>query len=201
MVYKKLKVVLGVVVNRSELEGILKKNGNSWADNEEFEEIINEDLENYYSNGFKWRAKIYSFPCCSTIKSEQFIICESVHTYYHKRSRCNDCKIYTVCEKCIGCTNNGFYDVEKILNEPTKVNISHICLNCFHDNRQDMNVPVNVGDHSVPNEGRECDVCGIKTVHNRDSRHMLAHNHKYERLSRYGQVDLYYIIDDCLYCT
>ena len=73
--------------------------------------------------GFNKNINLYRFPCCSYLNGELFIIGMEMHKYYRSPIRCNDCETYSVCDRCIGHTNNGYYDVNSIFENPTEVDI------------------------------------------------------------------------------
>lgn len=64
--------------------------------------------------------EIYSYPCCSELNHKGFLIgkrlCSFERTYPHGNENCDKCEKYTMCDKCLGTTTNGEYDVNKALN-------------------------------------------------------------------------------------
>lgn len=48
---------------------------------------------------------------------------------------------YTLCDTCIGTTDNGVYDVGAMIERPAEVNLRHVCLRCYADDRRDLGPP------------------------------------------------------------
>jgi hypothetical protein len=203
MVYSILEVIHGFVINKEELRELL--------DLEDEDDLADCNLiglfDDEFAIDFGKKINLYNFPCCSESRDQLFIIGESVHTYYRKLIRCEDCPgPRIVCDHCIGYTNNGYYDVIAILKQPVAVDVRHICSWCFHDNRQDLNgtletAPV-VDD---PSQKRSCDVCGsLPGKYQSDSLvrvvdSILMNIQKENHWKK--EIQFYYMVDDCLSCT
>jgi len=210
MVYTTLEIIQGFVISKAELTKLLELEDEE--DDDDIEQIF-DDL------GYNKNINLYSFPCCSQSRGKLFIIGRSMHKYYRQPVKCNDCKEYTVCDRCIGHTNNGYYDVCAIVERPIEVNIRHICPWCFHDNKQDLNGPQTtapiVGQRFQstnydPSVRRTCDVCGGKPNEFRcPLDYMKFHNsHYYKQLMDIQKdhqlektIEFYYMVNDCLSCT
>lgn len=154
--------------------------------------------------------KIYSFPCCHESKCG-YIIGRIVRTYVRRNdgdNRCPDCKYYIPgddsplvkisdvapdqkvkklisCGKCIGLTENGFYDVCAFQDGPIECPSAHMCTFCYHDNRKDFTV---------------CEKCnnekGIRLGWGSRARPVD------EFLKKLGQKGkYYYMVNDCLSCS
>lgn len=150
------------------------------------------------------KARVFKFPCCSESGGEKFLVGYRLHTYYH------------TCDQ-LGMTNNGAYDVRAILNKPVKINMRHICLHCFHDNRRDLGGPTQTApydyeehmflNHTAPVKPRKkCRVCRYKPTKYRSPRDFMAfHNSQYARglkgLKKKPHLRFWYMIDDCTSCT
>lgn len=207
MVYKKLELVIGLVLTYQDVMKIFNLT----------------HLDELYSFEFQLphEMQLYHFRCCSESNEKLFIIGYTKHTYYRKYIRCTDCPQYCVCSKCIGFTNNGHYDVQQILDGPTKVNIRNICLECFADNRIDMGARLEtlpVVNHRFIRptdekyiENPKCTTCNsqIKLKSSfRSPKDQLCFDGGYNRLSKFAkkhcidqEPQMYYMIDDCCSCT
>jgi len=200
MVYTKLFIVVGVIVSKSEIKSMLK--------------ITNtDDIPYYYIHD---DIEIFRFQCCSDSSNKKFLIGIKLHTYYRKYINCNNCGANSVCDKCIGYTNNGYYDVQTILNQPTKVNIRNVCMNCYADTKHDLgsreqtceivnNLFIDDGEDAYK---RKCKVCNCTPSGYRSPEDTLEfHCSEYSRVKKYVKNSinrtpkLYYMIDDCLSCT
>ena len=213
MVYTTLKVVLGFVINKAELLELLEMKGED--DNLREYDIVKlfDDLD-YGKN-----INLYRFPCCSESSNELFIIGIERHKYYRQPVRCHDCQQYTVCDRCIGHTNNGYYDVCAIFQRPIEVNVRHVCPWCFHDNKQDLNGPQTtspiVDRRFQPNDynhsdSKQCNVCSGRPGEFRCPKDHMKFHHSgyYNKLNSIQEdfdwkksIELYYILNDCLSCT
>lgn len=211
MVYTELIIVAGIVVNKNEISPEADYVG------------IEIDEDGYVQNTEfnDKRMEVFSFPCCSKSQNEKYIIGFKLHTYYHKVVKCGDCDRNSCCDTCIGETNNGNYDVEKILDGPVEVNIRHLCLYCFSDNKVDLGAPLktcklneNCFDEAEMKENKKkslfCKTCNRKP----DERYSPE-----ECLSKFGTyklqlkkefkgttlenkpVKFYYMVNDCISCT
>lgn len=201
MVYFTLQVVLGVEVSREELEEITDVDECGYVEESELADNIT----------------VFQFPCCSKNNGVKYIIGESLHKYYRKHTRCDKCEKYTVCDTCIGQTNNGYYDVDAIFSGPVEANIHHICLHCFADNKKDLgglkeDLPI-VDDRCVgpqdPPGLQTCDVCGLKPDWRFTPESMLKRfDRRYQRIANFlkeekltRKIAFYLMVDDCLSCT
>lgn len=208
MVYTQLHIVVGSVLTYADLERIF-------------------DIEDPYAiNDIDLDApmEIFPFSCCSDSATKLFIIGYKLHTYYRNHIRCDDCGEHTVCNKCIGHTNNGYYDVKTILNEPTEVNIRNVCVECWADNKRDMgarletapivnhrfqSVDVDVDVADANHEELNCIVCNIKPYGFRSPMdNLMFHEWRYNSVAKFiaknnlkTDIKLYYMINDCLSCT
>ena len=215
MVYTTVRVVLGFVINKTELLELLEIEMEGEDDN-----LMNYDIEKLFDDmGYDKNINLYRFPCCSESSDKLFIIGIERHKYYRQPVRCDDCKEYTVCDRCIGHTNNGYYDVCAIFEKPIEVNVRHVCPWCFHDNKQDLNGPqitslvvdgkFQPNDYK-PSDRKQCTVCtGRPNEYRCPEDYMKFHSsHFYTRLNSiqkdYGlkkSIQLYYVLNDCLSCT
>ena len=200
MVYFTLEVVLGVEVSREELEEITDVEEGGYVEDPEV------------ANG----VIVHSFPCCSKSNGKKYILGTSLHKYYRKITRCDKCSEYSVCDTCIGQTNNGHYDVRAIYSGPAEANIRHICLHCFHDNGRDLGAPKEdlpiVDNQCIGTQDpvgiHTCDVCNLKPDWRFAPETAIRREIEYERIAKFlmkeklqKDIRFYYCIDDCLSCT
>lgn len=208
MVYTTLKVVLGFIITNEELIQLLDlKLG-------ENESHFDYDIENLFNDlGYDRKIELYSFPCCSESRGKLFLINITMHKYYRKMIKCEKCKEYTVCDSCIGYTNNGYYDVDTIFNKPTEINVRQICPWCFHDNGCDLGGPQTTASQPTdydPSIRKQCTVCNLKPdIRRSPGDYMIWKNHHmYTRLETIQKdhefkqpIKIYHVIDDCLSCS
>lgn len=131
MVYNEIDVIAGEPLNFAELMEFLKdkydnslikriKNMKEDEDDSLCEEIYN--LRDNFSHNGK---KIYTFACCSPLNMEIYIVGEEVKTIKRiSPLSCEDCTpfpshtgldgVMYSCDKCLGTTNEGWFDVQKI---------------------------------------------------------------------------------------
>ncbi|BCS82698.1 hypothetical protein QLL95_gp0209 [Cotonvirus japonicus] len=144
MVYNKIIIIEGYSLKIDELVDFLElqreisqwslpKDYKSDTKNLNKEEKIEWIKQNgIYSDKYS-NIEIFQPRCCS--KSEDYIVGRKIKTYHRISVKCNDCDKYFCCDKCIGLTENGFYDVETILNEVKPIKKNHICKICHNDNK------------------------------------------------------------------
>ncbi len=203
MVYTQLYIVLGAEISFKDM----KKFFGIKHHDEVYDIVLGSDME------------IFKFKCCSKISKKKYIIGFKMHTYYRNFIKCEECDEYTVCDKCIGHTNNGYYDVVKILNELTEINSRHVCLRCYADNRIDLGARITTAkiignrfqdDNTNDDELKlNCKVCNSKPSGFRcPTDNLKFHEYKYRHVSKFLEtnkitkdIKLYYMINDCLSCT
>ena len=211
MVYQTLKIVLGFVVSKQQLSELLDiPKEEMLMNNDQFSSSLH-DAFNVDSN-----VKVYGYPCCSPLSDKKWIIGIEMHKYYRKLTNCKDCGEYSTCDTCIGFTNNGYYNIIQIFEKITKVNLRNICFSCFHDNKEDMELPIKtteiVNGRFVPTElsNKQCNCCGFTNSSFRNPRDHLefSYDHLFRKLNvinsnveKNRPIKLYYVINDCLSCT
>jgi hypothetical protein len=124
MVYSKISLIVGFLVDKKQATEILDIDADDY--------IVNQTLDKYDS----YKISIYNFPCCSESNQKNFIIGTSVKTWVRKCSECSECNEYGCCDNCIGQTCNGYYPVNDILNNPTECPTENVCMYCWKDNKK-----------------------------------------------------------------
>lgn len=133
--------------------------------------------------------RLFSWPCCTKI-SDVYFLGVITKKYNRLRVRCNKCEKYSLCDTCIGQTENGFFDVSKILNTVFIVDDSHICQWCFNDKKEDV---------------QQCKFCNYDKLI-KAGMYLRQHNFRDERLEKWFNdsklpTNFIYMLDDCLSCT
>lgn len=96
------------------------------------------------------------------------------------------CGPYTVCDECLGTTNNGQYDIVDIFDNVIEVNPDFVCHNCGNDNR----IPYTF-----------CKVCNLKrSIRKYEPSYSVKEARKHMKLAD-KKIAYYYVVDDCLSCT
>lgn len=179
MVFVKLYLVCGIQLDR---ETVLNK----FEDEIEF---ITDDIMPSHTQIND--LVLLGFPCCSELNSEQFIFGTIVSTYYRRYTTCNndtrsqDGHVLSVCDECIKMTDNGAYDVDKILNTVVECPKDQVCPICYHDNKEIVDV---------------CKRCN-QTIEqwNFQDYYLRKEMSEYD-LDTYP-IKYYYMLNDCLSCT
>lgn len=130
--------------------------------------------------------------CCHNpapgVDTPLFMVGLPLKSYYRVKVKCADCGVHTVCDKCLGTTENGFYDLVRISKELVSLPEDDICANCNHHQRRDA-----LGS-------KVCQVCHYD----------LSNGHKYKPsdlksefpvTTKNEQCGYYLVADDCLSCT
>ena len=183
MVFTELYIIKGVIVTKEQVRAFVfsKIPDYQEEDDETLPELIgtaNSILEKEKYPGVFPR--FFDFPCCSKLNDVKAIYGWKAKSYHRRMHRCKNCDKYSVCDKCICSTENGFYDVNKIIDEPVEVNPKHLCENCDHDHRYENFM--------------FCSVCGTE-----ESDIERKSNYQFEQFP--GPVKYYYCLNDCLSCT
>ncbi len=161
---------------------------------------------------------LYSYPCCTEIRGEKYLVGEVVHTYYRKNVKCEKCPSYCVCDNCIGITNNGHYDVDKIINTPTTVPLEELCQHCFAHNRKNLggitedfpiiNNRIQFPEKFVDPKMERCEICNLRNDTRFTPQKVLEQSYRCtstrRKLLELGidvKFNYYFFVDDCLSCT
>lgn len=210
MVYTKLHIVSGLLLTREQIINALKDLAK--VDFKGMEEQENSDeLADRFNEAFvkpdKQRWTIYdgkyptlfSFPCCSKSEGKFFILGFKLHTYYRRHVQCKNCKEFSVCDKCIGETSNGWYDIDKIFDEPTRIPREKVCGFC-HSDQVEANFRCKCCFRENPEKERAL-VAGKPVPTGQEERLGRFARETLGLLPETYSVAHYYLIDDCLSCT
>lgn len=182
MVYTRVKIVKGIVLTREQIENLIEIEEDDDVCDKFYVELV---------DGFETKLRgheglrLFPFVCCSKIAGEIFIFGYEVNSFPRLRIQCSKCEEFSLCDKCIGETTNGFYDVEKILNEVVQVPNEIMCGHCNTDNvvggrcRLCFSTETKVYDHS-------------KKITTFAKKHLNMEN---------PLPSCFYMLDDCLSCT
>lgn len=186
MVFTELEIIEGVIITLEEIIKFLKEMGKEIPSGEGNPSPYDCcDLANSLLEENRGTIKIFPFECCSESSGKLYILGIKQGTYHRKVHRCKNCDEYSVCDKCIGSTSNGFYNVIKISEEPVEVNPKYICSSCFHDHRYENFV--------------FCSSCGAEEEPYKTS--SVFKRERYKSLLEGKQIKIYYRVNDCLSCT
>lgn len=189
MVFTKVLIIKGYKLSKNELKDFLKSIYNEKSIRSKYGLV--DCIADFNENAEKKRLlhQIFHPHCCSTGKYYVFGVC--VQTYYRVCVRCDKCNEFSLCDKCIGYTSNGNYDVENILDNFTKIDSNHICKYCHNDNRGSFT---------------KCKFCNFKVKDNgnKDVESLFdkCFNDKvYKMFKKEKTLEYFYALDDCLSCT
>ena len=162
MVYSKIDIIVGIAyTTEKELLDVIRK----YEEEDVYDEILK------ISDDFKNREfQIFNSVCCS--KNPTFLIGKIISTIWRKDN------------ECIGITEAGYYDVEKILHNLTECPINQICERCRFDNTDILS--------------DRCKRCAFDIKDHKLDK--IPDNWIPDELKE-DKISLYYRLDDCLYCT
>lgn len=189
MVYSRIFIIHGIVLTREQVIARLELS--------EDLEVLNgtdmttrfyDDIIDGYENLQGTRGlRLFSFPCCSENADKLYILGYEENCFYRKYVLCRECKDYSVCNRCIGETSRGWYDVDSIFEGPVLIPEEKICEKCHFD--------------SVENgRCRNCNWENTRRSNQYRSKYILNFAKKME-LEHDAGPGYYYMIDDCLSCT
>jgi hypothetical protein len=141
-------------------------------------ELINKSISH-------WNYKIYEFPCCSSL-GNKFIFGTKIKSYHRLKTRCDKCEKHTSCDKCLGMTENGFYDVVTIFENVVEAPSEIICFACGNDKRS---------------KG-VCKFCNYETLKETcEVQEYLKLDSRLDEFLSKNKIGYYYMLDDCLSCS
>lgn len=138
MVYTFIEIIYGTVVSRQDL----LKYFYPFLTGESIEDITNdvhEECIEFNRDVFSHGVEIFNYPCCSELNDKQWIVGIVMRKYHRQYQDCESsekCNGYNHSSECLGMTENGFYDVDKILNNVVHIPEGQICYNCYNDNKE-----------------------------------------------------------------
>jgi hypothetical protein len=199
MVYTELYIVAGILFSKDQIIQALKVAKVNFDENDEdslleLKDIFYENLirphEQYGAKAVGPNLRIFGFPCCSDSLNKFYILGYVIHTYYRRHVQCKDCGEHSVCDLCIGETNNGWYDVDTIANKPSHVPADRMCCFCGSDQVE---------------ANHRCKLCFRKNLERREHyveasvkrfAHSILHLDAGDCI-----VSNYLMLNDCLSCT
>ena len=132
MVYSKITLIFGVKITSQELAQV----------SFELFNFIGDDLESpYVDQDEVLPNELEFFPsvCHSKKPLIHLLGWQKGNVMWKYETRCGKCKIYGLCNRCLGTTNNGVYNIKKIAeNNCVKISNKRICPNCFTDQRKSI---------------------------------------------------------------
>lgn len=133
--------------------------------------------------------QLFTSPCCSDVACKSFILGNKIKSYDRLNAKCNNCPSpHTLCDNCLGQTENGFYDVTKIFDKITQINEFHVCKYCNNDKRGDS---------------ENCKFCNWRSIIDKNIS-LSPTDNKDIRLKDWisnRTANYYYMLDDCLSCS
>jgi hypothetical protein len=145
------------------------------------------ELNNAVFSRFK-KIQLYTPPCCSKMCQEYYVLGHCVKIYRRLDVQCEKCTNYFCCDTCLGQTENGFYDMNKLFNEIVEVNEKHVCGWCNNDKKDELN---------------NCKFCNCQKLVE-DGMTKRFDNFIDSRLNKWASdksIKYYYMLNDCLSCT
>lgn len=83
----------------------------------------------------RFNIQLYYWSCC-TIFKDLYIVGRNVKSYDQLSIKCDNCTSSSPCVKCLGQTNNGYYDIETISKNIVTIDEKQICKWCYNDHRE-----------------------------------------------------------------
>ena len=191
MVYSNIVLIRGVCLNKKQMvkfvnqiykylnKDIVVKNNDDVFD---YLHKVNSLIARFYG------LKIYQPVCCSTNK--KYIIGMSMKKIERIYVRCDaNCDKYTLCDRCVGETSIGWFDVVRIHNSIVEVSDDNMCMWCK-----------NITDEEICDASHSCE-CSDKFT---DTHSLIMKKSFDKRIKTYleeYEMKNYLWIDDCLSCT
>ena len=182
MVYTRVLIVQGIPLTREQIEKFIEIG----EDDEVGDKFYDELIEGFEKNlrGYPG-LRLFSFPCCSESNGKMFILGYELNSFSRRFIQCSKCEEFSLCERCIGETVYGFYDVQKILDFPQEIPKEKICSMCYSDKCVD---------------GR-CTVCFTYTKEKIPNRLSVFAKKVLGMTHTQAESSFYYMLNDCLSCT
>ncbi|QGR54288.1 hypothetical protein [Moumouvirus maliensis] len=199
MVYNKIILIEGYVISVSELVEFLEFLRNSHPylvpidyKRETINLITQDKIDWIKENGINFDPsygfKSFSPRCCS--ESNDYIIGKKIKTYKRVIIKCTDCDRHFCCDKCIGLSENGYYDVDTILNQVVPVNKNHICKYCHNDNKENAKFAC-----------KFCKFQELDGICRPINKWTENHTEKIWFKNKNKSLGYFYQLNDCLSCT
>lgn len=219
MVYTRVYLVCGTILSLADLRRIFEQFEVEFPEEDDYQEIseifareiIAQHTETVLLPG-QHPIGLVAYPCCSSLAGEQWILGTIIKTYYRLSGMgCARCEEYTLCDPCIGETEGGWYDVEKILDEVQVIDREKICPTCSSDKvvggrcqichaYSHYLVRKRVPEAVVPGaEGVIEEVVTVEPYCMIANKKVLAQDLQLDLVAH--PVKFFYMLDDCLSCT
>lgn len=195
MVYKKVMIIKGYLLTPKKTMELLHYIGRKFNKPEYLQanyldphslSDLNHELNDFISR-FNF-IKLYGPRCCSGVKD--YIIGFEVRSYSRIFVKCTShCDEYTCCDKCIGLTSNGYYDVDNILQNYVQLDDDHVCKWCYDDTKE-----------NISESNMLCEKC---SKWDKKGRHLFSEflDSRIKDWFDDKECHYYYLLDDCLSCT
>lgn len=132
--------------------------------------------------------QLYEWPCCTKV-DDCYILGIKVKQYDRLAVRCDKCDTHTLCATCLGQTENGYYDIDRILDSVFQVDETHICKWCHNDKKATSPSCKFCNHHLLENASMK-----LQTEDFKDCR-----LHKwFDTITQTPQY--FYMLDDCTSC-
>lgn len=162
-----------------------KKSQKSKKNNDDHYGKVRHTIENINGTIGHWNYNIYRCPYCSGLQNK-FILGTLVKSYHRLKIKCDECEKYTSCDKCLGMTENGYYDVETISENVVQLPNECVCFACGNDKKCDS--PCKFCNYETL--GKTCEI----------EEHTLL-DKRLDGFLRNREIGYYYMLDDCLVCS
>ena len=132
--------------------------------------------------------QLYTYPCCSDLQDVYYILAQCIKYYDRIYVECKNCSNFYCCDACMGQTENGYYDMKKVLDEIVEIDEKHICKWCNNDKRSDT---------------KNCNFCDWQNLKSlgMHKRPIIFIDPRLSEWAKNKPIKYYYMLDDCLSCS
>lgn len=189
MVFQNVLIVAGFRLSRKDItefiKFILKKTENKIPEDVDARLLsYTIDMDDVLDR-FK-EMKIFIPPCCA--EYNEFVVGFLIKKYIRLDIKCDKCKDFTCCKKCIGMTENGFYDIDSMFKDLTTINVENICKWCWNDERDSIK--------------DKCSKCKFdKDLSEIINKRKIAVDERIRGFFGEKKMEYFSILDDCIYCS
>lgn len=183
MVYSKVYLIYGSLVTKDDL---LKFGV-------EFEGDEDDDCKYVIDTKLKCGASVWTFPCCSGMKN--YIVGYKIGIMWRKTTKCEKCELlyqnYRACDTCLGMLENDIsYNVDEILENAVECPLENVCRKCGYLNEYIVN---SSNDEPI----LSCTRCNYQSKYT----NLDWYRHRRFPIINNNKKCLYFMLDDCLYCS